>query len=44
MVFWFLKKCVKSGQKSWKNVKKARKKVVKMCEDQFEKLESRQEK
>jgi hypothetical protein len=39
-----LKKCVKSGQKSWKNVKKTRKKVGKMCENQFEKLESRQEK
>ena len=31
-------------QKSWKNVKKTRKKVGKMCENQFEKLESRQEK
>ena len=37
--FLILKKCVKSGQKSWKNVKKIRKKVGKMCENQFEKLE-----
>ena len=35
---------IKKNKKSKKKVKKTRKKVEKMCENQFEKLESRQEK
>jgi len=34
-----LEKCVKSRQKSWKNVKKTRKKFGKMCKNGFEKPE-----
>lgn len=33
--FLFLEKCVKSRQKSWKNVKKTRKKLGKMCKNRF---------
>lgn len=42
--FLIFEKMCKINLKSWKNVKKTRKKVGKMCENQFEKLESRQEK